>query len=112
MEISNGETTAVSQPCLAVEPSNQDSLADLALRAPLWHLIDFLTTARTRLLSGRLLVGRAVALAFGRGVASLLSAAWVIVIARRLPLDQFGEVSVALALIIVLTSLSDFGLQF
>jgi len=75
-------------------------------------LIDFLTTARTRLLSGRLLVGRAVALSFGRGVASLLSAGWVIVIARRLSLDQFGEVSVALALIIILTSLSDFGIQF
>ncbi len=75
-------------------------------------MIDFLTTARTRLLSGRLLVGRAVALSLGRGVASLLSAAWVILIARRLSLDQFGEVSVALALIIILTSLSDFGLQF
>ena len=75
-------------------------------------MIDFLTTARTRLLSGRLLVGRAVALSFGRGVASLLSAAWVILVARRLPLEQFGEFSVALALIIILTSLSDFGLQF
>ena len=64
-------------------------------------MIDFLTTARTRLLSGRLLVGRAVALSFGRGVASLLSAAWVILVARRLPLDQFGEFSVALALIII-----------
>ena len=74
-------------------------------------MIDFLTTARTRLLSGRLLVGRAVALSFGRGVASLLSAAWVIIVARRLTLDQFGEFSVALALIIILTSLSDFGLQ-
>jgi O-antigen/teichoic acid export membrane protein len=75
-------------------------------------LIDFLTTARTRLLSGRLLVGRAMALSFGRGIASVLSAAWVIVVARRLSLDQFGEFSVALALIIILTSLSDFGLQF
>jgi O-antigen/teichoic acid export membrane protein len=34
------------------------------------------------------------------------------VVARRLPLDQFGEVSVALALIIILTALSDFGIQF
>jgi O-antigen/teichoic acid export membrane protein len=75
-------------------------------------LIDFLTTARARLLSGRLLVGRAMALSFGRGIASVLSAAWVIVVARRLSLDQFGEFSVALALIIILTSLSDFGLQF
>jgi PST family polysaccharide transporter len=75
-------------------------------------LIDFLTTARARLLSGRLLVGRAMALSFGRGIASVLSAVWVIVVARRLSLDQFGEFSVALALIIILTSLSDFGLQF
>jgi len=75
-------------------------------------VIDFLTNARTRLLSGRPLVGRAIALTFGRGVASLLSAAWVILVARRLPLDQFGDVSVALALIIVLTALSDLGFQF
>jgi O-antigen/teichoic acid export membrane protein len=75
-------------------------------------LIDFLTTARTRLLSGRKLVGRAMALSVGRGVASLLSAAWVIIVARGLTLNQFGEVSVALALVIVLTALSDFGLQF
>jgi PST family polysaccharide transporter len=75
-------------------------------------LIDFLTTTRTRLLSGRLLVGRAFALSVGRGVASLLSAGWVIVIARHLSLEQFGEVSVALALIIILTALSDFGIQF
>jgi O-antigen/teichoic acid export membrane protein len=74
-------------------------------------LIAFLTTARRRLLSGRLLVGRAVALSFGRGVASLLSAAWLILVARRLPLDQFGEVSVALALVLILTALSDLGLQ-
>ena len=75
-------------------------------------MIDFLTTARTRLLSGRLLVGRAFALSVGRGAASLLSAAWVIVVARRLSLEEFGEVSVALALIIILTALSDFGIQF
>lgn len=75
-------------------------------------MIGFLANARTRLLSGRLLVGRALALSFGRGVASVLSAAWVILIARRLSLDQFGEVSVALALVIIMTSLSDFGLQF
>jgi O-antigen/teichoic acid export membrane protein len=74
-------------------------------------LIDFLTRTRSRLLSGRLLVGRAVALSFGRGVASLLSAAWLILVARRLPLDQFGDVSVALALVIILTALSDLGLQ-
>jgi polysaccharide transporter, PST family len=75
-------------------------------------LIDFLTTARTRLLSGRMLVGRALTLTVGRGLASVLSAAWVIIVARGLTLDQFGEVSVALALVIVLTALSDFGLQF
>jgi O-antigen/teichoic acid export membrane protein len=75
-------------------------------------LIDFLTTARTRVLSGRLLVRRAFLLSFGRGFASVLSAAWVILAARRLSLDEFGNVSVALALIIILTSLSDFGLQF
>ena len=75
-------------------------------------MIDFLTNARTRILSGRLLVGRAIYLTIGRGVASVLSAGWVILIARRLTLDEFGEVSVALALIIILTSLSDLGLQF
>lgn len=75
-------------------------------------MIGFFNRAGTRLLSGRVLVGRAVALSFGRGVASLLSAAWIILVARRLPLDEFGEVSVALALIIILTSLSDFGIQF
>jgi PST family polysaccharide transporter len=112
MEISIGPTPSVSQPRAAVEPANQDTLAKLAFRAALWRLIDFLTTARTRLLSGRLLVRRALALSFGRGVASVLSAVWVIVIAHRLTLDQFGEFSVALALIVILTSLSDFGLQF
>ena len=75
-------------------------------------MIDFLANARTRVLSGRLLVGRAIGLSFGRGVASVLSAAWVILIARRLTLDEFGEVTVALSLIIILTSLSDVGLQF
>lgn len=75
-------------------------------------MINFLTTAWTRLLSGRMLVGRAFALSVGRGLASVLSAAWVIIVARGLTLDQFGEVSVALALVIVLTALSDFGLQF
>ena len=75
-------------------------------------MIDFLKIAPARLLSGRKLVGRAVVLSGGRGVASVLSAVWVILVARNLPLDQFGEVSVALALIVVLTSLSDFGLQF
>lgn len=58
------------------------------------------------------MVGRAIGLSFGRGVASVLSAAWVILIARRLTLDEFGEVSVALSLVIILTALSDVGLQF
>ncbi len=75
-------------------------------------MIDFLTTARIRVLSGRLLVGRAFALSTGRGFASVLSALWIILAARRLTLDEFGNVSVALALIIIFTSLSDFGLQF
>jgi polysaccharide transporter, PST family len=42
----------------------------------------------------------------------LLSAGWMIIVARGLTLEQFGEVSVALALVIVLTALTDFGLQF
>ncbi len=75
-------------------------------------MIDFFTNARTRILSGRLLVGRAIGLTIGRGVASVLSAGWVILIARRLTLNEFGEVTVALSLIIILTSLSDLGLQF
>jgi PST family polysaccharide transporter len=87
-------------------------VAELAIRPPLRRLIDFLNTARTRLLSGHLLVGRAVALSFGRGVASLLSAVWVILVARRLTLEEFGQFSVALALVVIMTSLSDFGLQF
>jgi O-antigen/teichoic acid export membrane protein len=74
-------------------------------------LIAFLTNARTRLLSGRLLVGRAVALSFGRGIASLLSAAWIILVARRLSVVEFGDVSVGLALVLILTALSDLGLQ-
>lgn len=74
-------------------------------------MIGFLARAWARLLSGRLLVGRAIALSFGRGVASLLSAAWVILIARRLTLEQFGDVSVALALVLILSTLSDLGLQ-
>lgn len=74
-------------------------------------MIDLLTTARSRILSGRNLVGRAVALSGGRGVASVLSAAWVILIARRLTLEQFGDVSVALGLVLILTTLSDLGLQ-
>lgn len=74
-------------------------------------MIDFLTRLPARLLSGRLLIRRAMGLSVGRGVASLLSAAWVIVIARHLSIDQFGEVSVALALTLILGTLSDFGLQ-
>ena len=74
-------------------------------------MIAFLTKARSRLLSGGPLVGRAIALSAGRGVASLLSAAWLILVARRLPLSQFGDVSVALALVLILTALSDLGLQ-
>src|SRR6267142_1455610 len=112
MEIPAGATKAAAQPHAAGQPANQDPVAELAIRPSLRRLIDFLNRARTRLLSGRLLVGRAFALSVGRGVASLLSAVWVILIARQLPLDQFGEVSVALALIIILTSFSDFGLQF
>lgn len=75
-------------------------------------MIDFLNTARVRILSGRVLVGRALVLTAGRALASVLSAAWVIIIARGLTVSEFGEVSVALALVIVLGSLSDFGLQF
>ena len=71
----------------------------------------FLATARSRLLSGQVLVGRAVVLSFGRGVASVLSAVWVILIARNLTLEQFGEVSVALALVLILTAVGDLGMQ-
>lgn len=71
----------------------------------------FLATARNRLLSGRVLVRRAVVLSFGRGLASVLSAVWVILIARNLTLEQFGEVSVALALVLILTAVGDLGMQ-
>ncbi len=74
-------------------------------------MIDFLNKLPRRLLSGRLLVRRAATLSVGRGAASLLSAAWVIVVARHLSVGQFGEVSVALALVVILGTLSDFGLQ-
>jgi len=74
-------------------------------------VIDFLNRLPARLLSGRLLVRRAATLSVGRGLASVLSAAWVVVIARHLSVDQFGEVSVALALVVILGTLSDFGLQ-
>jgi PST family polysaccharide transporter len=36
----------------------------------------------------------------------------VILVARRLPLDQFGDVSVALVLVLILSALSDLGYQF
>jgi O-antigen/teichoic acid export membrane protein len=75
-------------------------------------VIDLFATARTRLLSGRRLVGRAMALSVGRGLASVFSALWVILAARQLSLSEFGAVNVALALILILTSVSDFGLQF
>ena len=71
----------------------------------------FLATARNRLLSGQALVGRAVVLSFGRGLASVLSAVWIILIARHLTLEQFGEVSVALALVLILTAIGDLGMQ-
>lgn len=74
-------------------------------------MIDFLNRLPARLLSGRLLIRRAATLSIGRGLASVLSAAWVIVIARHLTVDQFGEVSVALALVVIFGTLSDFGLQ-
>ncbi len=74
-------------------------------------MIGFLTNARTRLASGRVLVRRAVVLSSGRGVASILSAVWVILIARHLSVNQFGDVSVALALVLILTAVSDLGLQ-
>jgi len=74
-------------------------------------VIDFLRRLPARLLSGRLLIRRAFGLSAGRGVASVLSAAWVIVIARRLTVDQFGEVSVALALVLIFSTVSDLGLQ-
>jgi O-antigen/teichoic acid export membrane protein len=74
-------------------------------------VIEFLNKLPRRLLSGRLLVRRAATLSVGRGAASLLSAAWVIVVARHLSVGQFGEVSVALALVVILGTLSDFGLQ-
>jgi O-antigen/teichoic acid export membrane protein len=111
LEVPNGKAEAASQSCIAGDAADQDAPQKLATRPALQDLIAFLTTARRRLLSGRLLVGRAVTLSFGRGVASLLSAAFLILVARKLPLDQFGEVSVALALVLILTALSDLGMQ-
>jgi O-antigen/teichoic acid export membrane protein len=63
------------------------------------------------LVTGHVLVGRAAALSAGRATASLLAAAWLVLLARRLTLNDFGDVSVALALVIILGTLSDFGLQ-
>jgi PST family polysaccharide transporter len=75
-------------------------------------VIEHAAKALRGLASGHVLVGRAFALSFGRGFASILSVAWVVLVARYLSLEQFGQVNVALALIIMLGALSDLGFQF
>src|SRR5216684_1443491 len=106
-----GAAEAARQPCAAGHPADQDAPSNLATHPALRGVIDFLRRLPARLLSGRLLIRRAFGLSAGRGVASVLSAAWVIVIARRLSVDQFGEVSVALALVLIFSTVSDLGLQ-
>ncbi len=46
-----------------------------------------------------------------RGVASAISALWLIVAARTLPLEQFGDLSTLLALLAIAIAVSDTGLQ-
>jgi O-antigen/teichoic acid export membrane protein len=46
-----------------------------------------------------------------RGVASAVSAVWLIVAARTLPLEQFGDLSTLLALLAIAIAVSDTGLQ-
>jgi O-antigen/teichoic acid export membrane protein len=52
-----------------------------------------------------------VGLSAGRGLASLISMAWLVVAARHLPLDQFGNLAVLLAVGAVFGTFSDPGLQ-
>src|SRR6266851_2094454 len=111
VEVPPGAAEAARQPCAAGHPADQDAPSNLATHPALRGVIDFLRRLPARLLSGRLLIRRAFGLSAGRGVASVLSAAWVIVIARRLSVDQFGEVSVALALVLIFSTVSDLGLQ-
>jgi O-antigen/teichoic acid export membrane protein len=55
--------------------------------------------------------GRFMGLTTARGVAAALSGLWIIVAARQLSLEQFGELSVLLALAVVFVNLSDAGVQ-
>jgi O-antigen/teichoic acid export membrane protein len=59
----------------------------------------------------RRLVKLAGGLAVGRGAASGLSAAWLIVAARQLSLGEFGDLSLLLATTMVATIVSERGLQ-
>ena len=60
---------------------------------------------------GRLVRGT-LGLTAGRGVASLVSAAWLVIAARRLPLSDFGDLALLLAVGGVFMAISDPGLQF
>ena len=59
----------------------------------------------------RRVIGSATALATGRGIAMALSAVWLVIAARHLSLDDFGNLSLLLATSGILISVSDRGLQ-
>lgn len=59
----------------------------------------------------RRLLSAAAGLAAGRAVASLLSAVWLIIAARRLPLVDFGDLALLVATTTILINISDRGLQ-
>jgi O-antigen/teichoic acid export membrane protein len=62
--------------------------------------------------SWRRLVRGTVGLSAGRGVASLISAAWLVLVARHVSIRHFGDLTLLLALGAVFTTISDPGLQF
>ncbi len=61
--------------------------------------------------ASRLVFKGTIGLSAGRGVASLISAAWLVLVARHLSLHHFGDLAVLLALGYVFTAISDHGLQ-
>jgi O-antigen/teichoic acid export membrane protein len=61
--------------------------------------------------ASRLVFKGTIGLSAGRGIASLISAAWLVLVARHLSLHHFGDLAVLLALGYVFTAISDHGLQ-
>jgi O-antigen/teichoic acid export membrane protein len=56
-------------------------------------------------------VQRFVGLTAARGIAAAMSGVWIIIAARQLSLEEFGELSVLLALAVIFVNASDAGIQ-